>query len=57
MNGWGIPVTVIYRGNGSSSFTAIDAGIIGLDYSCLEWGDYNNDGLLDLVICCIADGE
>ncbi|MDZ4121145.1 MAG: FG-GAP-like repeat-containing protein, partial [Candidatus Cloacimonadaceae bacterium] len=56
MNSLNIPVTVIYRGNGTSSFTAIDAGIIGLDYSCLEWGDYNNDGLLDLVICGISGG-
>ncbi|MEA3507042.1 MAG: FG-GAP-like repeat-containing protein, partial [Elusimicrobiota bacterium] len=44
--------TKIYEYNGSDNF--VDAGATGLDSSenpsGAAWGDYNNDGLLDLVL-------
>jgi hypothetical protein len=43
------PFTKIYR-NDEGIFTDIDAGLTGLRYSVVEWGDYDNDGDLDIVI-------
>lgn len=40
----------IYRNNGSGSFTDIGAGLVGLGAGGLAWGDYDNDGDVDLVI-------
>jgi Secretion system C-terminal sorting domain/FG-GAP-like repeat len=44
-----IPVTKIYR-NDSGSFVDIQANIPGFTYSSVEWGDYDNDSDLDLLI-------
>ena len=44
-------ITKIYRNDGDNTFTDINAGLIGVTYSSLAWGDYDNDGYLDLVIC------
>lgn len=41
----------------AQSFTNIEAGIVDIDYSSgASWGDYDNDGLLDLVICGEPNG-
>ena len=41
----------------AQTFTNIEAGIPGLKYSSASaWGDFDNDGLLDLVVCGEPDG-
>ncbi len=43
-------VTVIYRNNGNGTFTDILAGLPGVYESSLAWGDYDRDGLKDLLV-------
>jgi len=43
-------ITLLYRNNGTSGFEEVDAGLRGLAFSDLDWGDYDNDGDLDLAI-------
>jgi hypothetical protein len=42
------PVTRIYRNNGDWTFTDIAAGLTGTYSGALAWGDFNNNGRLDL---------
>jgi hypothetical protein len=41
---------VLYRNDGNTTFTEIYSGIVGLNYSSVDWGDYDNDGYADLLI-------
>ncbi|MCC3500520.1 MAG: S8 family serine peptidase, partial [Microcoleus sp. PH2017_15_JOR_U_A] len=43
------PVAKIYR-NDAGSFTEIQAGLQGAYYSSVDWGDYDNDGDLDILL-------
>ncbi|MCK9266087.1 FG-GAP-like repeat-containing protein [bacterium] len=45
------PYTAIYKNNGNSLFSLIDTYLEPLSYGSLMWGDINNDGLLDLIVC------
>ena len=42
-------ITKIYR-NDSGIFTDINAGLTGVYYSSVAWGDYDNDGDLDILL-------
>ncbi len=43
--------SIIYRNNGNDTFTEItSANIEGIAYSSVDWGDYDNDGDLDILI-------
>jgi hypothetical protein len=44
-----IPEMRIYR-NDSGLFVDINANLSGVSYSSMEWGDYDNDGDLDLLV-------
>ncbi len=44
------PAISLYRNDGSSGFTPVDAGLTALWFVKLAWGDFDNDGDLDLVI-------
>ncbi len=44
-------VAKVYRNDGNSTFTDINAGLIGTtDPGAAAWGDFNNDGKLDIVL-------
>ncbi|MCX6335395.1 MAG: VCBS repeat-containing protein [Bacteroidia bacterium] len=45
------PVSKIYRNDGSNSFTEQTGFVLtGVFYSSVAWGDYNNDGDLDILL-------
>jgi len=43
-------ITRIYRNQGDDTFLDIAAGFPGLIQGSVAWGDYDNDGLLDLLL-------
>ncbi|HEY5479755.1 MAG TPA: VCBS repeat-containing protein, partial [Gaiellaceae bacterium] len=43
-------VTKIYRNDGSSGFTSIDAGLTRVYRGSVAWGDYDSDGDLDILL-------
>ena len=43
------PISRVYR-NDSGNFIELDAGLIGLSSSACAWGDYDNDGDLDILL-------
>jgi len=53
LTGWSISpyyISRIYRNDGENIFTDINAGLTGLDWSSVDWGDYDNDGDLDILL-------
>ena len=45
-----IPVSKIYRNNGDATFTFQTDILPKMSYSSAAWGDYDNDGDLDLLM-------
>lgn len=43
--------TKIYRNDGNETFTDINANVIGVNLGSVAWGDYDNDGDADILIC------
>lgn len=43
------PIAVIYHNDGNGKFHDIDAQLTGVSESAMAWGDYDNDGRLDLL--------
>ena len=43
-------ISRVYRNNGNSTFTDIAAGLTGVMSGCAAWGDYDNDGDLDIIL-------
>jgi hypothetical protein len=48
--GWSNDFAYIYKNTGAFNFVDINAQLLGGHFSELKWGDYNNDGLKDLLI-------
>ncbi len=46
-----IPSTRLYRNDGNNQFSLVSAPFLPVLYSDADWGDYDNDGFLDVVIC------
>lgn len=44
------PTARVYKGNGGGVFTDISAGLTGVDEGRASWGDYDNDGRLDILL-------
>ncbi|MDI6804047.1 MAG: FG-GAP-like repeat-containing protein [Bacteroidota bacterium] len=49
------PITKIYR-NDDGNFVDINAGLPGVVYGSTSWGDYDNDGDLDLLLTGSPNG-
>jgi hypothetical protein len=45
-----LPYAGIWRNDGNNGFTDITAGLPGLKDGSITWGDYDNDGRLDIVL-------
>jgi uncharacterized repeat protein (TIGR01451 family) len=43
-------VSLVYRNDGSDVFTDISAGLTAVRYGSVAWGDYDNDGDLDILL-------
>jgi|GEM_PF-3419269 hypothetical protein len=46
----GIPITEIYRNDGVSGFVNSNSALTGVSNAAAAWGDFDNDGDLDLVV-------
>jgi PKD repeat protein len=51
------PFTEIYRNDGGDDFTDINAGLVQVYFSSCDWGDYDNDGDLDIVLAGRDDDD
>ena len=52
-----VPATIVYRNDGNGIFTDISAGLYGVYSGNAEWGDFDNDGYLDIIITGLHSGS
>ncbi len=52
-------ITNIYRSDSANQFIDISAKLPGLRFADIDWGDFDNDGDIDIALCGVAndDGE
>jgi predicted nucleotidyltransferase len=50
----GARISCVYRNDGNGVFTDIVAGLPGLCYGSAAWGDYDNDGDLDILMTGVS---
>jgi hypothetical protein len=43
-------LTILYRNDGANQFADVAANLVGVNQSAVAWGDYDNDGDLDLLL-------
>lgn len=46
-----VAVSKIYQNNGNNTFSEKTSILIGITDSSVDWGDYDNDGDIDIVLC------
>ena len=49
-------VAQVWRNLGNGSFTNVNAGLPGVLYGSVAWGDFDQDGLLDILLTGTPDG-
>ncbi len=49
-------ITSLFKNEGDDSFVEINAGFIGLTLSSIEWGDFDNDNDLDVLLTGSTEG-
>src|SRR6185436_18674896 len=55
-NGALVVATRLLRNDGAGGFIDLNAGLTGLAYGDLAWGDFDNDGRVDLFITGTVPG-
>jgi len=45
-----VRISSVYRNDGGGTFTDISAGLTGVSEGSVAWGDYDNDGDLDILL-------
>jgi predicted nucleotidyltransferase len=51
------PVSKVYRNDAPSGFTDIGVALTGVRFSSVAWGDYDNDGDLDILLTGEDSGD
>ncbi|MEZ4945550.1 MAG: FG-GAP-like repeat-containing protein [Cyclobacteriaceae bacterium] len=50
---WSLENDILYRNNGDGTFTPLSNSVVGIEKNASSggvWGDYNNDGFIDLFV-------
>jgi hypothetical protein len=55
-NSGGSPVAQLLANEGGTTFSAVSLALPGLDKCSIAWGDYDNDGNLDILISGVNQG-
>jgi hypothetical protein len=52
----GTRISRLYRNDGNGVFVGLNAGLAGVGVGAVAWGDYDNDGAVDLIITGTTNG-